>query len=154
MTVVKQILDQMEAIAKPQRKFFLPLFVTILSRRGRVNFRNLARYAQYSERTVRRQFQRDFDFMTFNRLTIKHVTTADSAVRLAQDASFIPKSGKQTYGLDNFWNGCTQRNERGLARFCRRPRGCRPPDQLRPLSRAHPAADRLTNSGTGAESQV
>jgi hypothetical protein len=33
---------------------------------------------------------------------------------LAIDASFIPKSGKQTYGLDRFWNGCHSRAEKGL----------------------------------------
>ena len=32
----------------------------------------------------------------------------------AQDASFIPKSGKQTFGLGHFFNGCTSRAERGL----------------------------------------
>jgi len=31
-----------------------------------------------------------------------------------QDASFIPKSGKQTFGLGHFFNGCTNRAERGL----------------------------------------
>ena len=30
------------------------------------------------------------------------------------DASFIPKSGKKTYGLDHFWNGCQSRQEKGL----------------------------------------
>ncbi len=30
------------------------------------------------------------------------------------DASFIPKSGKKTYGKDNFWNGKEGRNEKGL----------------------------------------
>ena len=29
-------------------------------------------------------------------------------------ASFIPKSGKQTFGLGHFFNGCTSRAERGL----------------------------------------
>ena len=33
---------------------------------------------------------------------------------LALDASFIPKSGKKTYGLDHFWNGCHSRKEKGL----------------------------------------
>jgi hypothetical protein len=32
----------------------------------------------------------------------------------AHDASFIPKSGKQTFGLGHFFNGCTSRAERGL----------------------------------------
>ncbi|HEX9872550.1 MAG TPA: transposase [Candidatus Tectomicrobia bacterium] len=30
------------------------------------------------------------------------------------DASFVPKSGKQTYGLDRFWNGRHGRSEKGL----------------------------------------
>jgi hypothetical protein len=33
---------------------------------------------------------------------------------LAIDASVIPTSGKQTYGLDRFWNGCHSRAEKGL----------------------------------------
>jgi hypothetical protein len=32
----------------------------------------------------------------------------------AQDASFIPKSGKQTFGLGHLFNGCTARAARGL----------------------------------------
>lgn len=114
MTVVTQILDQMPSIAKPQCKFLMTLFATILSLRGRVNFRNLARYSSYSERTLSRQFRRDFDFNCFNRLAVQQVTTAETTLLFAQDASFIPKSGKQTYGLDRFWNGCTHRTEKGL----------------------------------------
>ena len=30
------------------------------------------------------------------------------------DASFVPKSGKKTYGLDRFWNGSHGRSEKGL----------------------------------------
>lgn len=114
MTVVKQILDQMPVIPKPQRKFLLALFATMLAVRGRVNFRNLARYSTYSERTHHRQFQAAFDFPSFNRRAIAQVTTASSVLLLAQDATFIRKSGKHTYGLDRFWNGCAHRNERGM----------------------------------------
>src|SRR6185503_13734911 len=32
----------------------------------------------------------------------------------AHDASFLPKSGKQTFGLGYFFNGCASRAERGL----------------------------------------
>ena len=31
-----------------------------------------------------------------------------------QDASFLPKSGKQTFGLGHFFNSCAKRAERGL----------------------------------------
>ncbi len=37
---------------------------------------------------------------------------------VAQDATFIRKSGTQTYGLDKFWNGCTHRSEKGLELSC------------------------------------
>ncbi|MBA3441373.1 MAG: transposase [Pyrinomonadaceae bacterium] len=114
MTVVTQILDQMPAITKPQRKFVLVLFATILALRGRLNFRNLARYSTYSERTHHRQFHQSFDFPAFNRRAIAHVTDAATTLLVAQDATFIRKSGKQTYGLDKFWNGCAHRNEKGL----------------------------------------
>jgi len=114
MTVVTQILDQMPALPKPQRKFVLLLFTTMLAVRGRVNFRNLARYSSYSERTHQRQFQQPFDFPSFNRRAIAQVTDAATTLLVAQDATFIRKSGKHTYGLDKFWNGCTHRNEKGL----------------------------------------
>jgi hypothetical protein len=114
MTVVTHILEQMPSINKPQRKFLLALFATILSVRGRVKFRNLARYSTYSERTHHRQFQQPFDFASFNQRAIAQVTTAATTLLLAQDATFIRKSGKRTDGIDRFWNGCAHRNERGM----------------------------------------
>ncbi len=114
MTVVTQILNQMPGLTKPQRKFLPVLFATILAARGRLNFCNLARYSPYSERTHRRQFQQAFDFPLFNHQAIAQVTSASSSLLVAQDATFIRKSGKHTYGLDKFWNGCAHRNERGL----------------------------------------
>jgi hypothetical protein len=114
MTVVTHILKQMPSIHQPQRKFLLALFAVISCLRGRVNFRNLARYSTYSERTFHRQFRQEFDFLEFNRLSINHVVDPAATLLMAQDATFIPKSGKQTYGLDRFFNGCTHRVERGL----------------------------------------
>lgn len=81
---------------------------------GKVNFTNLSRYSQLSERTYRRQFAQPFGFMAVNRGLIE---TAIAAVRFqvaAIDASFIPKSGKHTPGLDWFYNGKASRAERGL----------------------------------------
>src|SRR5215211_8954205 len=56
MTIVKEILQQMPAVGKPQATFLETLFATILALRGRVNFRNLSRYCDYCERTIARQF--------------------------------------------------------------------------------------------------
>lgn len=114
MTIVNQILMQMPGLAKPQAKFIELLIVTILALRGRVNYRNLSRYCLYSERTLARQFRRQFDWPMFNHLAINSVLEPTSTIIAAQDTSFIPKSGKKTYGLDHFFNACAGRAERGL----------------------------------------
>lgn len=114
MTVVTQILDRLGGVAKPQRKFFLTLFVTMLVTRGRINFMNLSRHSTLSDKTYRRQFRPDFDFLAFNQTTVEQAVPHESTKLFAQDASFSQKSGKQTYGLDTLGNGCASRAERGL----------------------------------------
>src|SRR5499426_3753701 len=114
MTIVNDILKQMPALGQPQRKFLATLFVTILVLRGRVNFRNLSRYCAYSERTIARQFREPFDWPDFHQRVLRTVLDPRSALVSAHDASFIPKSGKQTFGLGHFCNGCASRAERGL----------------------------------------
>jgi hypothetical protein len=105
---------QMPGIAKPQRKFLNALFTTILSLRGHINFRNLSRYSPYCERTFARQFRRHFHWPVFNQLLLRNAVQPSSTIIAAQDASFIPKSGKHTFGLDRFFNSCNGRVERGL----------------------------------------
>src|SRR5918992_429606 len=114
MTIVHDILQQMPALGQPQRKFLATLFVTILVLRGRVTCRNLSRYCAYSERTIARQFRRPFDWPEFHQRVMAAALDPRSELISAQDASFIPKSGKQTFGLGHFFNGCANRAERGL----------------------------------------
>lgn len=114
MTVVTDTLNQLPGLAKPRRKFIAALLATILALRGRVNYRNLARYGAYSGRTYARHFERPFPWLEYHAKTIKSVLPADHELIAAQDASFIPKSGKKTYGLDKFYNSCASRPERGL----------------------------------------
>lgn len=114
MIIIKDILKQMPGLAKPQAKFMTVLFTTILALRGHFNFRNLSRYCHYSERTISRQFRRHFDWPSFNHSAMQKVLQPSSTLIAAHDASFIPKSGKRTYGLDRFFNSCASRVERGL----------------------------------------
>ena len=114
MTIVTGTLNQLPGLAKPQRQFIAALLATILAVRGRVNYRNLARYGDYSERTYSRQFQRPFPWLEFHAKTLQAAVSPTHEVIAAQDASFIPKSGKKTYGLGKFYNGCARRPERGL----------------------------------------
>jgi hypothetical protein len=114
MTFVNDILKPMPGLSQSQRKFLATLFVTILVLRGRVNFRNLSRYCDYSERTIARQFREPFDWPDFHQRVLMTALDPCSELVSAHDASFIPKSGKQTFGLGHFFNGCASRAERGL----------------------------------------
>ena len=114
MTLVHDILQQMPGRGQPQRKFLATLFVTILVLRGRVNFRNLSRYCDYSERTIARQFREPFAWPDFHQRVLRTALAPRSELVSAHDASFLPKSGKQTCGLGHFFNGCASRAERGL----------------------------------------
>ena len=114
MTIVHAILNQMPGLGQPQRKFLATLFITILVLRGRVNFRNLSRDCDDSERPIARQFREPFDWPDFHQRVLRTALDPRSELVSAHDASFIPKSGTQTFGLGHFFNGCTHRAERGL----------------------------------------
>jgi DDE superfamily endonuclease len=114
MTIVNEILQQMPGLSLPQRKFLATWFVTILVRRGRVNFRHLSRDCDDSERTIARQFRAPFDWPDFHQRVLMTALDPHSELVSAHDASFIPKSGQQTFGLGHFFNGCASRAERGL----------------------------------------
>lgn len=112
--LVVEILKQMSGITKPQEKFLTVLFTTILVVRGKINFKNLSRYSVYSEKTYRRQFRKQFNYLRFNLLCAEKVIEKGSRLLLAQDPSFIRKSGKQTFGLGKFFNSSVGKSERGL----------------------------------------
>jgi hypothetical protein len=106
--------DPSGQFSKPQTKFLVTLFTTILVVCGKVNFTNLGRYSPLNERTYRRHYEKAFEFAAFNRAVVE-MSSGVSAEQLAvMDCSFAAKSGKATFGLDAFWNGCASRVERGL----------------------------------------
>ena len=89
---------------------------------GKANFTNLSRYGEYSERsgspatqrTYRRQYQKSFDFIPFHAQTISEAIKPNREQIAAIDCSFISKSGKQTWGVDNFYNGSISKSQKGL----------------------------------------
>jgi DDE superfamily endonuclease len=81
---------------------------------GKANFTNLSRYGDYSERTYRRQYQKSFDFIPFHAQTIAAAIAPEREQIAAIDCSFISKSGKQTWGVDNFYNGSISKSQKGL----------------------------------------
>jgi hypothetical protein len=71
---------------------------------GKANFTNLSRYSDYCEKTYRRQYQQSFDFVSLNAETIAQAIPSYREQVAAIDCSFIPKSGKATWGLDAFYS--------------------------------------------------
>jgi Transposase DDE domain len=61
-----------------------------------------------------RQFRASCNWPDFHQRVLMAALDPRSELISAQDASFILKSGKQTFGLGHFFNGCANGAERGL----------------------------------------
>lgn len=90
----------------------LDIFMLYLSIPSRINFLQMGRYSPRGEQCFRRQFEKGFDFFSFNKAMIEPYIGNRNA--LAIDPSFIHKSGKHTPGLGYFWSGCAGKTLRGL----------------------------------------
>lgn len=111
---INSILDKMLGVARPQKKFLVTLFLTVLLVRGRVNFRNLSRYSDLCEKTYSRQFRNSFDFADFNERLIEEIVPSHHEKIGVMDCSYIPKSGKDTYGLGFFYDSSHDQATKGL----------------------------------------
>ena len=112
MKTIKRILSQM-SISKPQQKFLLVLFSTIMILRGRMNYRNMSRYSNIHEKSFSRSFRKPFDFNLLNHLLIQETIPEGNKRKATVDASFVPKSGEHSYGIDYFWSGVAGRSKKG-----------------------------------------
>jgi hypothetical protein len=88
--------------------------VTLFVVCGKANFTNMSRYSNYSDRTYRRQSDKSFHFTGFNAGTISEAVPVEREQIGAMDASYVPKSGQKTWGLDWFYNGSAGKSEKGL----------------------------------------
>ncbi len=114
MRLLQSVRTRLNQTKKPQYKFVTHLLGLLLMLPGHATFRNLSRYSPYHERTCSRWYGRVFDWVSLHKSAITEVVPAEHEQALVMDASFVPKSGKHTYGLDRFWNGSHSRAERGL----------------------------------------
>ena len=114
MDIVTTVLDQMPDISRPQSKFMVVLLRLFLYFRGKANFRNFSRYSLYCEKTFSRWFRKNFDFIGFNTLLLKNILNKDFELVVAIDCSFVSKSGKASFGIGQFYNGCHSKAEKGL----------------------------------------
>lgn len=114
MNFIEARLSEMSNISKYQKKFLLILFSTLCCLRGKMNYRNLSRYSDLSEKTYSRQFRKDFNFSELNRLSLQTLFPKDHPLILATDCTYSQKSGKKTWGLDYFFSGQAGCTKKGL----------------------------------------
>jgi DDE superfamily endonuclease len=114
MRLLQNVLTSLNQTKKPQYKFVTHLLGLMLMLPGHATFRNMSRYSPSHERTFARWYGRGFDWVSLNQAAITAVVPPEHDQALVMDASFVPKSGKHTYGLDRFWNGSHSRAEKGL----------------------------------------
>ncbi len=114
MRLLQSVLTRLEQTKKPQHKFVTHLLRLMLMLPGRATFRHLSHYSPSHERTFLRWYDRDLDWVSLNKAAITAVVPPEHDQALVMDASFVSKSGKQTYGLSRLWNGSHSRTEKGL----------------------------------------
>ncbi len=105
-------LDKIGIQNKAKKNFMMRIIFLFMGFSGRYNFTNMARYGEYTEKTYRNNFQKAFDFLSFNKEIILDACSSERII--AFDPSYIPKSGKQTEHLGTFWSGVSGKALRGL----------------------------------------
>ena len=99
---------------KPQAAHFIHLVMLLLWLPGRVNFTNLEHYGGRSARTHARWFARPFPFARLAVAALCAGHPRELWELLVLDASFVPKSGDETWGTGWFWSGMARAARWGL----------------------------------------
>jgi hypothetical protein len=110
--LIISMLDKLSNINQWRKDFILETFVLFLSIRGRINFLQLARYGKHKEQRYRQQFEKPFDFLTFNKELV--LSSGSGRYAIAFDPSYISKAGKKTPGVNWYWSGCANQAKWGL----------------------------------------
>lgn len=110
--LVDKILNKMNGLKKPRKKFIQRILILFLSIRGRYNFKGMERYGELNEKTYRLQFEQNFDFLKFNQELYQSQLSKHCIV--AFDPSYLPKSGKHTPHKGTFYSGCLGKATGGI----------------------------------------
>jgi len=97
-----------------QTKFLIELLSALTCFVGKATYRNLSRFSCYHEKSFSRWASRSFSFLSLNRMLLEFELGINREYIGVMDSSFLKKSGKKTEGLGMFWNGCSNKSERGL----------------------------------------
>ena len=109
----KAIQDKSYAKMNNPHKYFISNTLwEFASIKGRINFLQLGRFGKFCEQYFRINFQKKFDFLSFNTTLIKENLSGDLAIAI--DPSYIGKSGKCTEGVGRFLSGSASKAKWGL----------------------------------------
>ena len=106
-------IDRIDGITKPTKTFLKVVINAFMICRGKANYTNLSRYCHFSERTIRRWFNKGLSYLYLNSTLLQLIPKHHEKIG-AIDASFIKKSGKDTDGLAMFWSGSDGEPQKGL----------------------------------------
>ena len=73
---------------KSRKDFIISILWHILSIKGRINFLQLGRFSPLCQQTYRNQFEKEFDFLSFNKQLINQTVSTETVIAL--DPSYIP----------------------------------------------------------------
>jgi hypothetical protein len=104
-------IEVFEALKECRKKFIINALMCFSAIKGKINFLQMQRFSQKCEQYFRINFENKFNYQAFNMTMIKQKV---SECIIAFDPSYIPKSGKKTYGLGSYWSGCAGAVKRGL----------------------------------------
>lgn len=113
LLIVNALKSSKFSLLKEARKqFIINVLMCFLSIKGRINFLQLSRFSEHCEQYFRINFENSFNFQDFNLALIVEQKIKECIV--AFDPSYIPKSGKCTYGVNRYWSGCAKQAKWGL----------------------------------------
>lgn len=110
--LINSVLNKVSVLNKSRKDFIIEIMFLFISISGRKNFSQFGRYGDFKEQRYRIQFEKQFNFLEFNKEIIDFY--CDDELVIAFDPSYISKSGKKTPGLDKFWSGVAGAAKLGL----------------------------------------
>jgi hypothetical protein len=143
--VCSAALSKVKEISQPVRKFILHIVPLWLSMNCRMTFMNLQRWGGRSEKSYRSMFSKSFDWFSFNLEVVK--SCLKGKVIAVFDPFYLPKSGKNTYGVARFYSGTAQRALKGLEASCLCFVGVRDHTALHALAEQSPTPEGLHAEG-------
>ncbi len=116
MDILTQVLKRIK-LGKCQAKFIEQLVGLILAIPGRINYLNLERYGERSEKSYRNWFKKPLAWVAVNAEVVIEMQAQGvmgKTLVMIVDGSFIKKAGKHTPGLGKFWESKAGKAMKGL----------------------------------------